>query len=209
MPADVELPEVNFKRTQLYWADRFAKRNTAYVTLNPNELRLQAVRVESMIRQRFKANDYYKDGIDFGCGAGRFAPLLCSFVGHLWGFDTINGPLELMRAVDKTVSAALLTYPIKLPLASESIDFFTAIFTLQHITNEQLLTETAAEVRRVLRPGARVLILDNAVDFHAHLRNRNPNKLAELFELRKGFHFQRVTLNNKPNDHWLIDGFRA
>lgn len=209
MPADVETPEASFKKTQSYWDERFVKRGVDYVTLNPNELRIQLVRVESLLRQRFKANDYYTDGIDFGCGAGRFAPLLSSFIGHLWGFDIIDGPLEAARKADKTVSAAKLSYPMKFPLQSESMDFFVAIFALQHITNEQLLTETLAEVKRVLKPGARVMIIDNAVDYHAYLRNRNPIKLGELFDLRKGFHFQRVTLNNKPNDHWLIDGIRA
>lgn len=205
----VEPAAAFFTRSAEYWRGRFIQRGPLYLTLNPNECRLQLIKVESLLRTRFKPGEYYADGIDLGCGNGRFAPLLSSFVGHIWGLDFIAEPLEAMRKTDVTVSARKLDYPVKLPHLDKSIDIFTAIFTLQHITNDLLLEETLAEVARVLKPGARVITLDNASDHHAYLKPRNPNKLAEMLGLRKGFHFQRVTINNKPNDHWLIDGIKA
>lgn len=204
----VEAASTFFTRSAEYWRGRFVQRGPLYLTLNPNECRLQLLKVESVLRTRFKPGDYYADGIDLGIGNGRFAPLLNSFVGHLWGFDVIDEPMATVPKLDQLVSTHKLDYPVKLPFSDKSMDFFISFFTLQHITHDELLEEILAEVQRVLKPGARVITLDNAIDHHAYLKPRNPNRLAELLGLRKGFHFQRVTINNKPNDHWLIDGIK-
>ena len=95
--------------------------------------------------------------LDLGSGIGRFTPALAdAFGGPIYGVE----PAQKMRAVaEATASHPNVTYcegrAEAIPLSAASVDLVLMYLSFHHVQDR----ETAvAEIARVLRPGARVLL---------------------------------------------------
>ena len=84
-------------------------------------------------------------------------------------------------------------------------DMLWSAFCFQHITNDAMFSVVTGEIRRVMKKGARVILVENAKDKASHVRPRTPNEYAVGLGL-KDYSAKLVTVNERPNDHWWIDG---
>ena len=102
--------------------------------------------------------------LDLGCGPGLMSSRLAALVpgGSLIGIDADPALLHQARA---RIQATPGLPPVRffeawadaLPLPDQSVDFAYARFLFQHLPSPQ---RALAELRRVLRPGGRVCIVD-------------------------------------------------
>lgn len=188
---------VKLRADELFWRSRHLN------NIQPSEPQTKAV--ESLLRTRIAKEAYYKDCLDFGCGSGRFIPFLSSFCGHVWAADIVP---ELLADAEKqalTVSPIHIKWPIKLP-CSNRIDFLWAGFVFQHITDDRILLSVLKELSSCLQLGAKVFILDNAVDRASHVKPRVPDLFASHLRLGISWRSNRVNVNKTADDHWLLEG---
>jgi len=152
----------------------------------------------------------YEEALDLGAGSGRFIPWLTTRCNRLWAADVVPGRIDALRRKDPLVNAIQLTQDQKLPFKSPRLDLLFACLVFQHLTDDRLFTELTREVARCLKPGARVIVVDNAVDRAFHVKPRGPEALAKALQLAPGWRADRVSIiPGHVADHWLLDGRRA
>ena len=185
-----------------FWQAR-TRAGDAYVGRVGEDHRRQQQRMEQLLTQHFTPFDFYLDALDFGCGWGRMVPYFAQYCGHIWAVDIV--PEMAQRAAQKATTVTPLALGPNGQINSPQVDLLWAGLVLQHIVNPDVLQATLHELRRVLKRGARVLILDNAVDHAPHVQSRNPDELASAL-LLQSWKVERVTINQREQDHWLLDG---
>ena len=195
----MENPNDLHHRWMTFWRGRYQVRNRRD---NSDQTR----RVQSLLLSKLTPADYYEDGMDFGCGEGRFVSTLTNHVGHLWGVDILPELGEQLAGVSPFFSYQLASF-LELPKCPK-LDFLWASFVFQHLVDQEAFELAARGLRDLLKPGARVLILDNAVDKAYHVRSRKPEEFVAALGLRPGWKAELVTVNQRAEDHWLLDSTR-
>ena len=96
---------------------------------------------------------------DLGCGTGAMLPLLAPVAGQLYGVDREAAMLEVAaQRVAGLANVHLLRGLLDaLPLEDASVDLALSELVLHHVRE---LAPVFAEVRRILRPGGRLVLLD-------------------------------------------------
>lgn len=204
-----EVAVQTFSNWQSYWAGRYQKQGEQFVGKAGEDYRLQTSRLEDLLRQKFTPECFYENAVDFGCGWGRMLPFLANYCGHIWAADIVPAMLEQARLQGLNITTWCSAWPYKFPAKDGQIDLLFSAFVLQHIVDEGIFAVVTAELKRILRPGARILLIDNAQDKAKHVKARGPEVLAGLLGMREGWKAVKVTVNRRPNDHWLIDGIRS
>jgi ubiquinone/menaquinone biosynthesis C-methylase UbiE len=150
--------------------------------------------------------------LDAGCGSGPIAAALRDRGATVTGFDSSAGMLELARrrlGPDADLHLADLASP--LPFPDGAFDDVIAALVLHYLED---WTGPLAELRRVLRPGGRLIV---AVDhpFAIELMNREQGGKFAYFETRSrteewtfGGHSNSMTFWNRPL-HAMTDAFTA
>jgi len=91
--------------------------------------------------------------LDVGCGAGRtYAPWVARAAASYVGVDVSESAVALAREQD--LDARVIDDAGQLPFEDESFDLAICIEVLEHLFRPDL---AAAEIRRVLRPGGRLV----------------------------------------------------
>jgi SAM-dependent methyltransferase len=115
---------------------------------------------------------------DIGCGNGLYLAELArrGHAGHLIGADMSPG---MLRAARQRIPRArlLLADAAALPLRDASADLTLAMHMLYHVPEPEL---ALAELRRVTRPGGRLVVGLNGDDHHRELREIITAALADL-----------------------------
>ncbi len=207
--AEALTAEDRFNDLRSFWEKTVARRGDGYVGRQGESHRLQQKRIEDLLRTRLNPNMLYQDMIDFGCGWGRFIPFWAQFAGHIWAVDLLDDMLRRAKQEAPTVSTVCSQWPFRIPMKTPRVDLLWACLVFQHICDDAIFEGTLAELGRVLKPGARVLIIDNAVDQAPHVKPRGPEAIATRLGLRPGWSADKVTINNRPHDHWFLDGTKA
>jgi len=101
---------------------------------------------------------YYEHGLDFGCGWGRFMPIIAARCGHVWAVDVFQDWLDRAVADVPHATGTLLTEP-SLPLDDGSMTLIVDIMTLQSIDTAALRARYVSELLRVSAPGAQIISL--------------------------------------------------
>jgi ubiquinone/menaquinone biosynthesis C-methylase UbiE len=167
---------------------------------------LQTTRITSLLRSAILPDTFYENALDLGCGRGRFIPILSAFCGHIWGVDIVP---ELLCDIEyRAPSATAFCVDSDYQLPHGPHDFLWSAFCFQHIVNDGIFSGVMGEVRRVMKKGARVILLENAKDKAAHVRPRVPADYAIMLGMKE-YTAKLVTVNDRPNDHWWIDGRMA
>jgi ubiquinone/menaquinone biosynthesis C-methylase UbiE len=122
----------------------------------------------------------FGQGLDFGCGSGRFSQLLAGHCDRLLGVDLIDAP---RTSAPQHVTFERVQYPTKISLPDNSVDFLLASLVFQHLTDDAWLEEVTDELARVLKPGAKVIVVDDAISSAKHVRPRVPEALAFMLGL--------------------------
>ena len=204
-----EVAVQTFSKWKGYWSTRFQKQGAKYAGKSGEDLDQQTARIEGLLRSKFTDACFYENGLDFGCGVGRLIPFLTNYCGHIWAADIIPEMLEQAKTQGLNVTTWCTSWPYKFPAADGQIDLLWSSMVLQHLVDDDIFNVVMSELKRILRPGARVLLLDNAQDKAPHVKPRGPEVLAPLLGLCDGWKAERVTVNKRVNDHWLIDGIRS
>lgn len=108
---------------------------------------------------------------DLGCGTGELSAALAPHVAHVHAIDA--SPVMLAAARARVVRADNVTLASgtleALPLPNASLDVAILLLVLHHVADP---ARALAEVRRVLRPGGRVLVVDMRAHAHEEYRQQ-------------------------------------
>ena len=102
--------------------------------------------------------------LDLGCGAGRFVRALGEAGADPVGVELAEAPLERARRNAPGADLRLVAPDGSLPLEHRSVDLVWCSEVLEHVADGAGLLH---EVRRVLRPGGRLLV---TVPFHGRVK---------------------------------------
>jgi SAM-dependent methyltransferase len=132
-------------------------------------------------------------GLDFGCSSGRVVRVLAAAWPDIeWhGCDPIPDAIEWARAHLPGIAFERSPEYPPLPYADGQFDFVFAISIWSHFAEGAAL-DWLREVRRVIRPGGRLLITTHGEQTVAHTNRegvRSPEQLAEVREtmFQQGF----------------------
>ncbi len=115
--------------------------------------------------------------LDVGTGTGYLAGMMAPLVGGVIGVDC--APAMLTRAGEKMVQAGFQHVSFRegmaerLPLATGSVDVAMCHMLLHHVVSPRTVL---AELRRVVRPGGYVVI----IDAHTHTHHWTPQAFGDL-----------------------------
>jgi SAM-dependent methyltransferase len=102
--------------------------------------------------------------LDLGCGAGRFVAALREAGADPVGVEIAEAALERARANAPGADLRLVEADGSLPLEHAAVDLVWCSEVLEHVADT---AHVLLEVRRVLRPGGRLLI---TVPFHGRVK---------------------------------------
>jgi len=108
------------------------------------------------------------DVLDFGCGCGRVLRYWDGHRGTVSGSDRDAGAVEWCAGHIPFARVALNALGPPLDHADESVDLVYALSVFTHLT-EELQTAWRDELRRVLRPGGRLLVTTHGRSYVSRL----------------------------------------
>lgn len=121
--------------------------------------------------------------LDIGCGTGNFLSLAAGRM-RAWGLDFLPENAACCRQRGLVAAVGSIA---ELPFASGSVGGVFAAHVLEHLWRDELLA-AASEIRRVLRPGGRAILVvprpRDIWDFYAdptHVSPMTEARLARLF----------------------------
>jgi ubiquinone/menaquinone biosynthesis C-methylase UbiE len=106
--------------------------------------------------------------LDYGCGIGAFAHILCEQFAHL-RITAVDESAEMINvAQDKHAHPHIMYRVIEENslhfLPDHSVDAAMALFVLINVSSQQRLLQLLAEISRVLKPAAPFVVLDTHPD---------------------------------------------
>jgi SAM-dependent methyltransferase len=164
-----------------YWEDRARRFGVrAVYDLGHREEELAAVTVQQeqflfpLLKRELNGSE--RQGLDFGCGPGRFSPgLAAAFGGHVWAVDPIESFINKTKANDR------VTYQTfdgqTLPFEKEFFDVVWVCLVLGGL-NEHLLPQAASELTRVLKPGGLLFLVEDSTSGKAEARHWHARSVA-------------------------------
>jgi len=160
----------------------------------------QRKHVEPHLLKAF-GNDFFKHGLDFGCGWGRFTRLLSSRCGHAWAVDIFDDWVDRAASTDTNVTPTQLRAP-QFPYEDGAFDLVADIMTLQSLDDE-LLQTYSAELKRVAAPGALVVSVHVTRDGIRDVENR-----ATLLELGTWDVVKTTSIDDSREEYCFLAGRR-
>jgi len=192
---------MNFEAMKRFWDDRYGRMEPGWA----HRMLAQVPAVETELRKHLDPAQPFGTLVDIGCGDGRFLPFLALVAKHVWGVDV--SPVALQRATGKARNVTLMQadWPYNLPFRGGSVGAATVLFAFQHMVDDTVAGATAAELRRILAPGAKVVVVDNALDKAAHVKPRPADWFVKSLGLKEAAQC-RVAVDGRKDGHWLIAG---
>lgn len=144
--------------------------------------------------------------LDIGCGNGRNIIPFAKAGFECHGVDFSMRMTELAKGSFKKAGLKAefkVAHAIKLPYASEEFDYCLSIAMLHHIKGEEERKKALAEMRRVLKPGGKALLMVWNKFSPAHWRLAFMPKEAHIPWPRKGQVYQRYYY---LFDYWELKG---
>jgi len=118
--------------------------------------------VERVHLRRLLARVEQGTAVDLGCGAGRLLGLLARRAGRVIGVDASPDLLAAAAGRGLAPSVRLVRGDLReVPLASGCADFLLTCQSLIHVVEDDDLELVAVEVRRLLRPGGRAVLMEH------------------------------------------------
>jgi 2-polyprenyl-6-hydroxyphenyl methylase/3-demethylubiquinone-9 3-methyltransferase len=136
--------------------------------------------------------------LDLGCGKGRFATALCQRGAAVVGLDLSVAMLGEATGIERVRASAR-----RLPFGPASFDGVFAVELFEHLAR-QSLDVVCAEIRRVLKPGGTLVIVDkNVWSWNAH-RPWLPGAALKWIDERRGLWM--YSHHEKVREHWFRAG---
>lgn len=104
-----------------------------------------------------------RTALDFGCGYGRWTPMLAGAVGSALGVDPTEALLEhANQQKPDGVDVAYARYERgHIPADNKTFDVVWSCMVLSTVLTDGMFTATLEELRRVAKPGALICLIDN------------------------------------------------
>ena len=103
--------------------------------------------------------------LDFGCGYGRWTPQLAATIGYALGVDPTPDLLTHAVATRPPLARGVLEYRLyeqgHIPAPDRHFDVLWCCMVLSTVLEDRMFAATLTELRRVLQPGALILLTDN------------------------------------------------
>jgi SAM-dependent methyltransferase len=148
-----------------------------------------------------------REVLELGCGAGQFGLSLVRSGARVTGIDNSAKQLEFARANVGDRMKLVHGSAESLPFEDASFDLAGTLRTLHHVHRPELVV---AELARVVRPGGRVLVIDQiapadpldarAVDRFEQARDPGHARLLPESDLRQLFEANRLALLRDRHD---------
>jgi SAM-dependent methyltransferase len=101
--------------------------------------------------------------LDFGCGTGRFASRVAGMGIEYTGIDTSLEMLRLARRLNGSLENRIIHFDgLNIPFPEGHFDVCLSDGVLQYIIKSPGIDKVLAEVRRVLGPGGRLILIEQA-----------------------------------------------
>jgi SAM-dependent methyltransferase len=136
--------------------------------------------------------------LDLGCGKGRFATALCQRGASVVGLDVSAAMLDQATGIERVRASAR-----RLPFVPASFDGVIAVEVFEHLAR-QSLDAVCGEVRRVLRPGGTLVIVDKNVWSWNARRPWLPGAAVKWIDERRGLWM--YSHHDKVREHWFRAG---
>jgi SAM-dependent methyltransferase len=133
--------------------------------------------------------------LDLGCGKGRFARALCERGASVVGLDLSAAMLDQATGIDRVRASAR-----RLPFGPATFDGAVAIEVFEHLA-PQSLDQICGEVRRVLRPGGALVIVDKNVFSWNTRRPWLPGVAVKWIDERRGLWM--YSPREKARERWF------
>jgi SAM-dependent methyltransferase len=132
------------------------KRHEFLVSQWQKNIRSRQIIVDHLVRPYLKSESIV---IDYGCGPGFLVATSAKYCRRVLAFDISEGVLECARTLNAHPNAEYLHVPStgRLQLKADSVDLIYSFAVVQHI-EDTVLQKVLAEMRRVMKSGARALI---------------------------------------------------
>ena len=125
--------------------------------------------------------------LDFGCGSGRLSITLARYAAKYLGVDISQTGIKMARKdLPGLQFRRLKKDGISLP--DSSVDTLAAISVFQHIVSKEDWAFWTGELCRVLRPDAKVLVIDGLYSGRkvaAHMKLRTPKQIGKALGNRQ------------------------
>ena len=123
--------------------------------------RMQKEKIFPFLKQELTGSE--RIILDLGCGPGRFLPDLAGIIqGKAIGVDPVRNFLE-MAPKSGTVEYRVMKEST-IPVAAESVDVVWICLVLGGIIKKRVLRNTVSEVKRVLKAGGLIMLIENTSD---------------------------------------------
>lgn len=136
--------------------------------------------------------------LDLGCGKGRFARALSGQGASVVGLDLSAAMLNEATGIERVRASAR-----RLPFRPASFDGVVAVEVFEHLAR-QSLDEVCAEIRRVLRPGGKLIVVDKNVWSWNARRPWLPAAAVKWIDERRGLWM--YSHHDKVREHWFGAG---
>jgi SAM-dependent methyltransferase len=136
--------------------------------------------------------------LDLGCGKGRFARALCREGATVVGLDLSAAMLAEATGIERVRASAR-----RLPFRPASFDAVVAVEVLQHLAPRSL-DLVCDEIRRVLRPGGTLVIVDKNVCSWNDRRPWLPSVALKWIDERRGLWM--YSHREKVRERWYRAG---
>lgn len=98
--------------------------------------------------------------LDLGCGTGRISGWISNRVAKVCGMDLSFDMLRASEADLHQQATLVAGSSLNIPFRNESFDLALSIWMLQHIVDVDDFRTTVSEIRRVLKQGSRVFLIE-------------------------------------------------
>jgi ubiquinone/menaquinone biosynthesis C-methylase UbiE len=198
-----------FHNYKQYWEQRSRKQGPTYVNNieAKDEVETQRIAIENLVAHKLTSK--LDIVIDFGCGYGRFIPFWLSNAKQVLAVDISATFLDTIGALSSDVTPIVYTQPFQIPMKAESVDLLWAAFAFQHVVEPETFDEAVMELKRLLRRGGRVLLLENLFDSAWHVKARPPELFVDRFGLAAGWQVESVLFDSDDYPHhYLLNGVK-
>lgn len=174
-----------------YWEKRskqYGKRSVLNISHTEEEFesvtQLQKREIFPHLKDSLKGDE--KLILDFGCGPGRFTKDLAEIIkGKSIGVEPISHFIKLANEEDNTEYKVMQEGII--PMEDNSVDIIWVCLVIGGITEENVLSQTILEMRRVLKKDGMIFLIENTSDkpSGAHWKFKTVENYQSLFSFVK------------------------
>lgn len=124
-------------------------------------------------------NRRFERALDFGCGTGRFVPLLASYCRELHAVDRSPAMVQAASAYAGECAASIGCCNGTLPFSDDSFDLILS-FCVLSVTASWLFEPSLRELRRVSAPGALLMLYEQVARDRAFTVERYRSALEHV-----------------------------